>query len=76
MEALTQACLRGIAYAHGVVTLPVRNADSFLEALREIGVPAVEAVGLRSIGALRSAMTNGSEAARAAGLTHSLQEFG
>jgi hypothetical protein len=62
IEELTAARVNGIAYAHELVSLPVGNAGSFLDALYEIGVPAVEALGLTAIGAFRSAMTNDSEA--------------
>ena len=62
IEELTNAGVRVTAYAQELVTVPVGNAGSFLEALREIGVPAVEQLGLRAIGAFRSAMTNDSEA--------------
>ena len=49
-------------YAHELVTLPVGSVRGFLDALRETGVPAVEAHGLRAIGAFRVAMTNDNEA--------------
>jgi hypothetical protein len=61
-EELTSAGINGMAYAHELVTLPAGNARDFLEALREIGVPAVEDLGMRPIGAFRVAMTNDSEA--------------
>jgi hypothetical protein len=62
IEELTDAGVKGEVYAHELVTVPVGTAKDFLFALREIGVPAVEALGLRAIGAFRVAMTNDSEA--------------
>jgi hypothetical protein len=61
-EELTNAGVNGMVYAHELVTLPAGNARDFLDALREIGVPAVEKLGMRAIGAFRVAMTNDSEA--------------
>jgi hypothetical protein len=49
-------------YAHELVTLPIGGARAFLAAIRDAGVPAVGALGLRAIGAYRVAMTNDSEA--------------
>ena len=62
IESLTDAGVNGVAYAHELVTLPVGKARDFLDALREIGVPAIGDLGLRAIGAFRVAMTNDSEA--------------
>ena len=42
IDSLTDAGINGVAYAHELVTLPVGNARDFLDALREIGVPAIE----------------------------------
>jgi hypothetical protein len=61
-EELTTAGVNGAAYAHELVSLPPGGARGFLDALREIGVPSIEALGLRAIGAFRVAMTNDSEA--------------
>ena len=61
-EELTSAGVNGVAYAHELVSLPPGGARGFLDALREIGVPSIEAFGLRAIGAFRVAMTNDSEA--------------
>ena len=61
-EELTSAGVNGVAYAHELVSLPPGGARGFLDALAEIGVPAVEALGLRAIGAFRVAMTNDTEA--------------
>jgi hypothetical protein len=61
-EELTSAGVNGVAYAHELVSLPPGGVRGFLDALREIGVPAIEALGLRSIGAFRVAMTNDTEA--------------
>ena len=49
--------MRGAAYAHEIVTLPPGNAPDFLEALRDVGRSAVEAVGLTLVGAFQVAMT-------------------
>jgi hypothetical protein len=61
-EELTSAGVNGVVYAHELVTLPVGGVRSFLDALRDVGVPAVEALGPRAIGAFRVAMINDSEA--------------
>jgi hypothetical protein len=61
-EELTGAGVNGAAYAHELVTVPAGAARDFVDALREVGVPAVEALGLRAIGAFRVAMVNDSEA--------------
>jgi hypothetical protein len=61
-EELTDAGINGAVYAHELVSLPVGSARAFLDALQEVGVPAVEALGMRAIGAHRVAMTNDSEA--------------
>jgi hypothetical protein len=61
-KELTDAGVNGAVYAHELVTVPVGAANDFMYALREIGVPAVEALGLRAIGAYRVAMINDSEA--------------
>jgi hypothetical protein len=62
IEELTEQGVRGAGYAHELVTLPVGGARAFLDGLSEAGVPAVEALGMRAIGAYRVAMANDSEA--------------
>ena len=53
--------VRGEVYAHELVTVPGGRAAEYLEALRDEGVPAVEALGLEAVGAYEVAMTEGSE---------------
>jgi hypothetical protein len=62
IEELTDGGVKGEVYAHELVTLPVGTARDFVDALHTVGVPAVEALGLRAIGAFRVAMINDSEA--------------
>jgi len=59
---LTAAGVRGAVYAHELVTLPVGGARAFLDALAEVGVPALEPLELRCVGAHRVAMRNDTEA--------------
>jgi hypothetical protein len=62
IEELTAAGINGALYAHELVTLPVGTAKDFLAALKDIGVPSIEGLGPRIVGAYRVAMTNDSEA--------------
>ncbi len=62
IDELTEGGVRGVAYAHELVTVPAGGARAFLEALRDTGAPAVEPFGLRCIGAFRVAMGSDSEA--------------
>jgi hypothetical protein len=62
IEELTTAGVKGDVYAHELVTVPVGTVRTFLDALADAGVPAVEALGARCVGAFRVAMTNDSEA--------------
>ena len=62
IEALTAAGVRGEVYAHEIIRVPVGTVRSFLAALEEAGVPAIEALDARCIGAFRVAMVNDSEA--------------
>ncbi|HYL52221.1 MAG TPA: NIPSNAP family containing protein [Acidimicrobiia bacterium] len=62
IEELTAAGVKGVVYAHELVTVPVGTVRVFLDALGEAGRPAVEALGARCVGAFRVAMTNDSEA--------------
>ncbi len=54
--------MKGAVYAHELVTVPVGGVRSFLDTLVEAGVPAVEALGARCVGAFRVVMINDSEA--------------
>jgi hypothetical protein len=62
ISSLTDDGVRGAVYAHELVTLPVGGVRGFLDALGEVGIPAVEALGVRMLGAFRVAMTNDHEA--------------
>jgi hypothetical protein len=62
IEELTAAGVKGAVYAHELVSVPVGTVRTFLDALGEAGVPAVEALGPRCVGAFGVAMTNDSEA--------------
>ena len=62
IDELTGAGVRGVVYAHEIVRLPVGTVRAFLDALADVGVPALEPLGLRCIGAHRVAMINDSEA--------------
>jgi len=62
IDELTGAGVRGVVYAHEIVRVPVGTVRAFLDALADVGVPALEPLGLRCIGAHRVAMINDSEA--------------
>ena len=62
IEELTNEGVKGMVYTHELVTLPVGTVRGFLDALGDIGVAAVEHLGLRCVGTHRVAMTNDSEA--------------
>jgi hypothetical protein len=62
VEELTGGGVRGVVYAQELVTTPVGGVRVFLDALAEAGMPAVEALGLRCIGAFRVAMGSDTEA--------------
>ena len=53
---------RGVVYAHEIVHVPVGTVRAFLDALADVGVPALEPLELRCVGAHRVAMINDSEA--------------
>lgn len=53
--------IRGECYAHEIVTLRPGNAARYLDALRDLGRPAVESLGLTLISAGSVAMVNDSE---------------
>ena len=61
-DGLAAAGVRGEVYAHELVSLPVGGARRFLDALAEEGRSAVEAEGLRALGAFRVALRNDDEA--------------
>jgi hypothetical protein len=52
----------GAVYAHELVTLPVGGVRGFLDGLVEAGIPAIQSLGARALGAFRVAMTNDTEA--------------
>jgi hypothetical protein len=62
IEELTGAGVRGVVYAHEIVRVPVGTVRAFLDALADVGVPALEPLELRCVGAHRVAMINDSEA--------------
>jgi hypothetical protein len=62
IEELTESGVRGAVYAHELVSLPVGRSRGFLDALQVSGRAAVEALGLRCVGAFRVAMTTDTEA--------------
>lgn len=59
---LTTAGVRGEAYAHELVRLPVGGVRGFLDALADEGRAAVESEGLHCVGAFRVALRNDDEA--------------
>ena len=59
---LTAAGIRGVVYAHELVRVPVGTVRAYLDALAEVGVPALEPFELRCVGAFRVAMRNDTEA--------------
>src|ERR1700704_4805026 len=62
IEELTAAGVRGAVYAHEIVRVPIGTVRSFLDTLAEVGVPALQAFGLRCVGAFRVAMMSDTEA--------------
>jgi hypothetical protein len=62
IEELTATGVTDSVYAHEVVTVPVGTVRAYLEAVGDTGVPAMEALDARCIGAFRVAMTNDAEA--------------
>ena len=54
--------VRGELYAHELVTVPPGRIRAYLEALQELGRPAIEELGLELVGRYRVAMVNESEA--------------
>jgi hypothetical protein len=62
IEELTGTGAGGVAYAHELVTMPVGTIRRFLEAVDEVGRQSIEDLGVRCVGAFRTAMTNDHEA--------------
>jgi hypothetical protein len=62
IEELTSGGTRGVVYAHELVRVPVGTVRTYLDALSEVGVPALEPFDLRCVGAFRVAMRNDTEA--------------
>jgi hypothetical protein len=62
IEELVAAGVRGDAYAHELVTLPVGTIGRYLEGVEEVGRSAYEALDLELVGAFRIAMRNDTEA--------------
>jgi hypothetical protein len=54
--------VRGDAYAHELVTMPVGTVGRFLEAIEEVGIGTMEGLDMRLVGAFRVAMRNDTEA--------------
>jgi hypothetical protein len=53
--------VRGVTYAHELVTLPAGRAHEYLDALRDVGRASVERLGLTLVGAFEVAMISDSE---------------
>jgi hypothetical protein len=62
IDELVAGEVRGELYAHELVTVPPGRIGAYLDALHDIGQPAIEALGLVLVGAYRVAMVNESEA--------------
>jgi hypothetical protein len=61
IEELTGAGIRGVVYAHELVTVPPGRAYAYIDALEHRGRAAAEALGVALLGAFRVAMVNDSE---------------
>jgi hypothetical protein len=61
VEELVRDGVRGELYAHELVAVPPGRIGTYLAALRDVGRPAVESLGLEMLGAYRVAMVNESE---------------
>jgi hypothetical protein len=61
VEELCAAGVRGVAYAHELVTVTPGTSAAFLEALEHDGLPAVAALGIEPVGAYKVAMADDSE---------------
>jgi len=62
IEELVDRDVRGVAYAHELVTMPVGTVRRFLDAVDEVGRQTIEELGMHCVGAFRVAMTNDHEA--------------
>jgi hypothetical protein len=62
IDELTGAGVRGAVYAHELVSVPAGRSRGFLDALYVSGRSAVEALGLRCVGAFAVAMGTDTEA--------------
>lgn len=62
IEQLCADGVRGEVYAHELFTVPPGTAGELLDAVREVGRPAVQALGLEIVGAYEVAMADRSEA--------------
>jgi hypothetical protein len=62
IDELTAAGVKGNVYVHELVTVPVGRARGFLRAVDGSGRSAVQAFGLRCVGAFRVAMSTDTEA--------------
>jgi hypothetical protein len=54
--------VRGVVYAHELVTLPIGKADDYLELVRELGIPSMAEYGAKLVGAFKVAMVSDTEA--------------
>ena len=54
--------MKGDVYYHEVVQIVPRRAGAYLSMLEQEWLPVAERIGLRLVGAYRTAMVNGSEA--------------
>jgi hypothetical protein len=61
IDELVRDGVRGLFYAHEIVQVAPGRAQEFLQAVREVGIPAYAELGLRPVGAFRTAMRNDSE---------------
>jgi hypothetical protein len=62
IDELLDRGIKGVAYAHELVTMPVGTVRRFLDAVEEVGQQTVEELGMHCVGAFRVAMTNDHEA--------------
>jgi hypothetical protein len=61
IEELTREGVRGVFYAHELVRVVPGRAPQLLQAALDVGVPAYAELGLRLVGAFRTALRNDSE---------------
>ena len=62
IDELVDRGIKGVAYAHELVTMPVGTVRRFLDAVEEVGRQTIEELGIHCVGAFRVAMTNDHEA--------------